>query len=70
MMKLTDEPSNEQIDDYNDHESPQKRKIIYLVIGVLVIIGAISFVYLTPNTMPADYVGTPEKPGIVSTKPF
>ncbi|CAA6825857.1 MAG: Unknown protein [uncultured Sulfurovum sp.] len=69
-MKLTGEPSNEQIDDYNDEETPQKRKTIYLIIGVLVFIGAVSFFLLKPSMMPSDYVGTTEEPGIVSKKVF
>ena len=45
-MKLTDEPTNETIDDYNNNESPEKRKTINLIIGVLVFIGIVSFLYL------------------------
>lgn len=69
-MKLTDEPTNAQIDDYNDNETPEKRKTVYLIIGALVLIGAVSFFLLKPSMIPSDYVGTTEEPGIVSTEVF
>lgn len=69
-MKLTDEPTNEQIDDYDNKETPKKRKTIYLIIGVLLLIGAVSFFLFKPSMMPSDYVGTAEEPGIVSTEVF
>jgi hypothetical protein len=70
-MKLTDEPTMDTIDDYNNNETPEKRKTIYLIIGVLVLIAIVSFVLLSFNTVtPDDYVGTTEEPGIVSTKVF
>ena len=47
-MKLTGEPTNEQIDDYNDKETPEKRRTIYLIIGALVLVGIVSFVFLRP----------------------
>ena len=69
-MKLTDEPTNEAIDDYDNNESPEKRKTIYMIIGVLVLVGLVSFVLLKPNVIPSDYVGTNEQPRITSTKLF
>ena len=64
-MRLTDEPTNEAIDDYDNNESPEKRKTIYIIIGVLILVGLVSFVLLKPNVMPSDYVGTNDKPGIL-----
>lgn len=70
-MKLTNEPTLNEIDDYNNEETAEKRKIIYTVIGVLLLIGTVSFFYLNSSTsLGEDYVGTAEQPGIVSTKPF
>ena len=70
-MKLQNEPTLESIDDYNNQESPQKRKAIYLIIIGLVTISALSYaLFKTYNTLPNDYIGTPENPGILSTKVF
>ncbi len=58
------EPSLDQIDDYNNNESPQKRRTVRLVIiGILVVGAVFSFIkYKSDNVN--DYIGTPEKPGI------
>jgi len=70
-MKLTNEPTLHEIDDYDNKETPEKRKSIYLIVGVLLVIGAVSYFYLgSKMTLGEDYVGTEEKPGIISTKPF
>jgi hypothetical protein len=70
-MKLTNEPSMNEIDDYNNNESPEKRKTIHIIIVALLFIGLISYALIKYNSsMPSDYVGTIEKPGIISTKVF
>ncbi|CAA6815002.1 MAG: Unknown protein [uncultured Sulfurovum sp.] len=70
-MKLTGEPTMDQIDDYDNKETPEKRKTIRIIIIALLIIGAISYALIKYNsTMPDDYIGTTEEPGIVSTKVF
>ena len=70
-MKLENEPTLENIDDYNNQESPQKRKTIYLIVIGLLAISALSYALLKSyNTLPNDYIGTPENPGIISTKAF
>jgi hypothetical protein len=48
-MKLTNEPRNQEIDDYDNNESPEKRKTVHIIIGILVLIGIVSFVLLKPN---------------------
>ncbi len=70
-MNLKDEPTLESIDDYNNQESPQKRKTVRLIIIGLLAISALSYAMLKSyDTMPNDYIGTPENPGIISTKRF
>lgn len=71
IMKLINEPTNEQIDDYNNNESPEKRKTVRIIIATLILVGFISYVVLKiTNPMPSDYIGTTQEPGIVSTKVF
>ena len=69
-MRLTDEPTMNEIDDYDNHESPKKRRTVRLIIAVLLAIGAIYYAVVSNSAVPADYVGTAEEPGIVSTKLF
>ena len=67
---MQNEPSLEQIEDYNNNESPEKRKTVIRVVIVCLIVGAI-FSYFKYNfNSTDDYVGTPEKPGINTTKSF
>ena len=65
---MENEPSLEQIEDYNDNESPQKRNTVKLVvlfcIVVAVVYGYFKFNYNTND----DYVGTKQNPGINTTK--
>ncbi|HHD81679.1 MAG TPA: hypothetical protein ENK94_00630 [Campylobacterales bacterium] len=70
-MKLENEPTLHEIDDYDNNESPEKRKTIYWIIGIMVVIGIGSYIYLGNSaSLGEDYVGTAEQPGIISTKPF
>jgi len=63
-MKLSNEPTMENIDDYNNQESAQKRKSIRLIIvGLVLLAGLLSYVKMTHNTV-SDYIGTPDNPGI------
>jgi len=63
-MKLTNEPTLEAIDDYNNNETPEKRKMIRLIIiGLLVFAGVNGFLKYKFNTV-SDYIGTPNNPGI------
>lgn len=64
------EPSLEQIEDYNNNESPQKRKTVKIVIALCLIVGAIFAGIKYKYSSNDDYVGTPEKPGINTTKNF
>jgi len=64
-MKLTGEPSLNQIDDYNNNETPEKRRTIRLIIvGLFLLSGIYGYLKFSNNTV-SDYVGTQEKPGII-----
>ena len=64
------EPSLEDMDDYNGHESKSKRKTInYIIIGLL-IVGVIFGIIKTQYNSVNDYVGTPQKPGINTSKSY
>lgn len=67
-MNLQGEPSLEKIDDYDNNESPEKRRTIYLVIAGLIVVGIIYAVIKANVAMPDDYVGTPDAPGIDTSK--
>jgi len=63
-MKLSNEPAMEYIDDYNNQESPQKRRNVRLIIvGLVLFAGLLSYVKMTNDTV-SDYIGTPDNPGI------
>ena len=47
IMKLIDEPTNEQIDDYNNNESPEKRKTVRIIIATLILVGVVSYMVLS-----------------------
>ena len=67
---MKNEPTLEEIEDYNDNESPQKRKTVKIVILVCLLVGAIFATIKYNYNSNDDYVGTPEKPGINTTKNF
>ena len=67
-MSLQGEPSLEQIEDYNNNESPEKRKTVRLVVIGILIVGALYALVKYNFSTPSDYIGTPENPGINITK--
>ena len=67
MSKLDNEPSLEKIDDYNGKESKQKKNTVRVVIIFCLVVGAF-FAYLKSTSTLNDYVGTPEKSGINTSK--
>ena len=68
MSKLNNgEPSLNKIDDYNGNESKQKRNTVRLIVVFCLVVGAI-FAYFKATSLPTDYIGTPEQPGISTTK--
>lgn len=69
MSKIQhDEPNLEEIDDFNDKESDEKRNTVKLVIVFILIVGAVYTYFKYENNSYEDYIGTEEKPGISTTK--
>jgi len=67
-MKLVNEPTLDTIDDYNNQETPTKRKTIRLIIGGLLVFAALlSYIKISNDTV-SDYIGTAENPGIDVTR--
>jgi len=62
-----DEPSLEKIEDYDGKESPQKRNTVRAVVIFCLAMGAL-FAYLKYTSIPDDYIGTKEHPGINTSK--
>jgi len=67
-MNLTGEPTLEKIDDYNNNETPQKRKTIRLVVVGLLLFAVVLVVIKVTNSSVSDYIGTSENPGIEVTR--
>jgi hypothetical protein len=67
---MKNEPRLEDIEDYNNNESPQKRKTVKIVIAVCLLVGVILAMLKYNYNTNDDYVGTLEKPGINTTKNF
>ena len=67
MSNFNNEPSLDKIDDYNGNESKQKRNTVRLIVIFCLVVGAI-FAYFKATSLPTDYIGTPEQPGISTTK--
>lgn len=69
MSKLQhDEPNLEDIDDFNDNETPEKRNTVKLIVVGILIVGAIYSYFKANNNQLDEYVGTPEKPGVDVSK--
>jgi len=68
--KNTGEPTMNNMDDYNGNESPKKRKTINIIIFGLLAVGLVLAIVRLNDGVPSDYVGTPDKPGINTSKGF
>jgi len=67
-MKLVNEPTLDTIDDYNNQETPTKRKTIRLIIGGLLVFAALlSYIKISNDTV-SDYIGTAKNLGIDVTR--
>ena len=65
----TNEPTMDNIDDYNGNESKSKKRTINIIIVSLLSIGIILAIIKSTNTIPTkDYVGTEQHPGILIQK--
>lgn len=63
-MKLTDEPTLNGIEDYNNQESPSKRRTVRLtILGLLIFSVLLGCIKISNDTV-SDYIGTKEAPGI------
>ena len=61
---MDNEPSLNQIEDYNDNESPQKRRTVKIVVLFCIVV-AVTYGYFKFNYGPTEeYVGTKDHPGI------
>lgn len=67
---MKNEPTLEQIDDYNDNESPEKRRTVRLVVLFIIVIGIIYAAVKYNYSNVDEYVGTEVKPGINTTKTY
>ena len=67
MNNIGNEPNLNDIEDYNNKESNQKRNTVRLVIIFCLVIGAF-VAYIKSTSVPNDYVGTEDKPGISTSK--
>ena len=65
---MQNEPSLDQIDDYNDNESPEKRNTVIKVILFLLVVGVIFTTIKLTSTSDDPYVGTEQNPGISTLK--
>jgi len=65
---MENEPSLEQIEDYNDNESPEKRNTVKLVVLFLVVVSVIYGYFKFSSSNTDKYVGTTDKPGINTIK--
>lgn len=61
---MNNEPTLDQIDDYNGNESPKKRKTVRLIVLFLIIVGITYSITKYNNSQEGDYIGTKENPGI------
>lgn len=68
MSKLTNEPSLDKIDDYNNKESKEKNKTIKIVILGILVVGAIYAGAKYYFSDVSDYIGTEQNPGIDTSK--
>ncbi|MGB3750863.1 MAG: hypothetical protein WA945_04800 [Arcobacteraceae bacterium] len=61
---MKNEPTLEQIDDYNNNESPQKRRTVRLVVLFLLVVGIAYSIVKYNYSVEDDYIGTENTPGI------
>jgi hypothetical protein len=67
---MQNEPTLEQIDDYNNNESPEKRSTIIKVVVLCLVLGAFFAAMKIFFDNSEEYVGTAENPGINTARQF
>ncbi len=67
---MNNEPKLDDIEDYNNNESPQKRRTVILVVIFCLIVGLIFSMLRGTYSDNEEYIGTPENPGINTTKTY
>jgi hypothetical protein len=61
---MKDEPTLEQIDDYNNQETSSKRNTVRLVVLFCIVVSILYAVIKYNYSDKGDYIGTAEQPGI------
>ena len=61
---MKNEPTLDQIEDYNDQESPEKRKTVRLVVIFCIVVGIAYSIVKYNYSTESEYIGTKEQPGI------
>ena len=64
---LDNELSMDKIEDYDGKESKEKRNTVRTVIIICLVLGAV-FAYFKTTSLPNDYIGTADNPGINTSK--
>jgi hypothetical protein len=61
---MENEPTLDQIDDYNNNESPKKRNTVRLVVLFCIVVGIVYSITKYNYSNESDYIGTKSNPGI------
>ena len=67
---MQNEPSMDQIEDYNGKESKEKKNTVRLVILFCIVVGIGYAITKLNYTNDEEYVGTTEKPGLNTTRNY
>ena len=67
---MQNEPSLDQIEDYNGKESKEKKNTVRLVVLFCIVVGIGYAIAKFNNDSVNDYIGTPEKPGLNTVKNY
>jgi hypothetical protein len=62
---MKNEPTLEEIDDYNGKESPEKRRTVILVVLFCLAVGIVYAIFQYNYSNESDYIGTKDNPGII-----
>jgi len=61
---MKDEPTLDQIEDYHDNESIEKRRTVKLVVLFCIVLGIVYSIVKFNYSVDNDYIGTVNNPGI------